>query len=171
MVDNGNEPSKLSFPASYLVNQITLSLPGSGTEGKRDRRAPPQVQLVLSLEQLYNSVMENRGLWAAGKQLGVTIWAWNTEDSLPGSSVMLLVSLTQILGICLPKTSPSSRVVKKIVLQVLWIFRKPCSLDPWWRPSWALTLYQLTAAGENPPVSALVPALMLSEGTGSDAPH
>lgn len=59
MVDNGNEPSKLSFPASYLVNQITLSLPGSGTEGRRDRRAPPQVQLVLSLEQLYNSVMEN----------------------------------------------------------------------------------------------------------------
>lgn len=38
------------------MNQISLSLAGSGTEG---RRAPPQVQLVLGLEQLYNPVMEN----------------------------------------------------------------------------------------------------------------
>lgn len=56
MVDSGKEPSKLKV-FKQVLNQITLSLPGSGTEGSGDRRAPPQVQLVLSLEQLYSSVM------------------------------------------------------------------------------------------------------------------
>lgn len=45
---------KLSCDSNYPE---ILASDGNGTEGGRDRRAPPQVQLGLSLEQLYNSIL------------------------------------------------------------------------------------------------------------------
>lgn len=163
--------NKLSCESNYPEFARSLCLMGVGLrEGGTGGTGGPLLRY--SVEELYSSILGNTECLSCMAGIGISISAWNSENSLPSSSVILSVWLTQILGIGLPKTNPFSQISCKDctaaagspwkLLQLGSVLRSQVSFSPFTAPS--------RREGSSS-ASALVPVLMLSEGTGRDAVH